>query len=112
MDDVEADTRKIAELNDRLRTTFKGGMICTTAGVNALADDLRLRVFDEINRFNNFKPDNDPYGEHDYGSVEVDGIEFLWKIDYYDPTVTHHSDDPADPAVTARVLTIMLPGEY
>jgi hypothetical protein len=112
MDDVEANARKIAELNDQLRTTFKGGMIYTTAGVNALADDLRLRVFEEINGFNDFKPDNDPYGEHDYGRVEVDGIEFLWKIDYYEPTLTHHSENPADPTITARVLTIMLAGEY
>jgi hypothetical protein len=26
---------------------------------------------------------------------------------YYDRTLTHHSPDPADPAVTERVITIM-----
>jgi hypothetical protein len=31
---------------------------------------------------------------------------------YYDPSLTRHSDDAADPSVTARVLTVMLTEEY
>jgi hypothetical protein len=27
---------------------------------------------------------NDPYGEHDFGSFELAGEKFFWKIDYYD----------------------------
>jgi hypothetical protein len=52
------------------------------------------------------------YEEHDFGSFEVEGETIFFKIDYYDRTLTHHSPDPADPAVTERVITIMLADEY
>jgi hypothetical protein len=44
--------------------------------------------------------------------VDVEGPKVLWKIDYYDPTFSVHSDDPGDATVTGRVLTIMLASEY
>ena len=53
-----------------------------------------------------------PYGEHDFGSVDLNGGRYFWKIDYYDNDLTAHSPDPADPDVTRRVLTIMCAGEY
>ena len=33
-----------------------------------------------------FKPDNDPYGEHDFGSFMLGDTKVLWKIDVYEPT--------------------------
>jgi hypothetical protein len=36
----------------------------------------------------------------------------MFKIDYYDQNLSMHSADPADPAVTQRVITIMLAEEY
>jgi hypothetical protein len=44
--------------------------------------------------------------------LTVAGQHILFKIDYYNTTLTAGSPDPADPAVTTRVLTIMLPEEY
>ena len=104
--------KKIAELNDAFRSSFAGGRVIITAGVAALDVDARIAVLKEVRAFTAFTPANDPYGEHDFGSVSVNGHEFFFKIEYFDPSLTRHSDDAADPSVTIRVLTIMLTGEY
>jgi hypothetical protein len=36
----------------------------------------------------------------------------MFKIDYYDKSLTYHSPNAADPAVTERVITIMRADEY
>lgn len=65
-----------------------------------------------MQRFDTFTPDNDPHGEHDFGLLTVSGHRVMFKIDYYDPSMSYGSEDPSDPARTCRVLTIMLAGEY
>ncbi len=62
--------------------------------------------------FSDFTPENDPHGEHDFGSFAVAGRKFFFKIDYFDAAMEFGSEDPADPAKTTRVLTIMLAEEY
>jgi hypothetical protein len=68
--------------------------------------------------FNAFSPDNDPYGEHNFGSLDVDANDgqgpqrILWKIDLYDTEIEVGSPCPEDPDQTHRVLTIMLPEDW
>ena len=103
---------RIRELNDAFRKTFVGGRGCLTQGVNALSDVARSAVIQKVRDFADFAPDNDPHREHDFGSFEFEGDKFFWKIDYYAPGMDGGSEDPSDPAVTTRVLTIMFAKEY
>ena len=103
---------RIRALNDDLRQHHRGGLIHLTPGIVALGADLILRIDEAVSRFDAFTPDNDPYGEHDFGSVEVGGHVVFFKIDAYDLECCSHSPDPSDPAVTRRVLTLMLADEY
>jgi len=103
---------RIRSLNDDLRAHHRGGMIVVTRGIQALGSSLIRRIDRAVSRFDDFSSDNDPYGEHDFGSVTVEGHVVFFKIDYYDLDLLNGSPDPADPAVTRRVMTIMLADEY
>jgi hypothetical protein len=103
---------KIHTLNDAMRTTFEGGRFVITAGVRALGVDAVTAAISQVWGFDRFTPDNDPHGEHDFDSFELCGIEFFFKIDYYDERMEHGSEDPGDPSRTTRVLTLMLASEY
>jgi hypothetical protein len=105
-------TDRIRALNDELRRDLSGGRALITPGIAALGDDFVGRLVKTIAVFDDFCHANDPYEEHDFGSFEVDGHKVIFKIDYYDRDLQYHSPDPADPAVTRRVITIMLAQEY
>ncbi len=111
MQDI-ANVSRIRALNDDLRRSLGGGVLMMTAGVIALGRTKQIAILDAVAAFDGFDADNDPYGEHDFGALTVDGERLFWKIDYYDRAVTGHSPDPADPSVTTRMLTIMLAEEY
>ena len=102
----------IRALNDSLRTTFMGGRVLMTAGVQALPDEVRSKALSAVREFRGFNEGNDPHGEHDFGAFELSGQRFFWKIDYYDKSECFGSEDPADLERTSRVLTIMLAEEY
>ncbi|MBI4275808.1 MAG: DUF3768 domain-containing protein [Rhizobiales bacterium] len=103
---------KIALLNDLFRRSFSGGKVVMTAGVDALPDMVKAAVLQKVATFDAFTDDNDPYAEHDFGSFELVGRKFFWKIDLYDRELQYGSEDPADPEMTTRVLTVMLADEY
>src|SRR5712691_2712057 len=103
---------KIRALNDAFRTTMIGGRVMMTTGVDALPSDVKAMVIRRVATFSDFSPDNDPHGEHDFGNFTLAGRKFFWKIDAYDADMRFGSEDPADPAKTTRILTIMLAEEY
>ena len=116
-----ARTAIIRSLNDRFRQTFSGGAVVITAGIAALDEATRQRIFAAVQQFDAFDEGNDPWHEHDFGAVEVACClpgsartcqRVFFKLAYYDLTRAMHSEDPADPAKTERVMTIMLASEY
>jgi hypothetical protein len=108
---MDAATR-IRELNDAFRKSFVGGRLLLTAGVNALPEPDRTAVLEKVRTFNDFDKDNDPHGEHDFVSIEHEGITYFAKMDYYALDMEHGSEDPAEPSQTTRVLTVMRADEY
>lgn len=119
----------IRRLNDEARSKPGTGSIANmTIGFQSLSDADRFAALAQIVGFTEFTGDNDPYGEHDFGTVyrlpnglwtqqrprdEKDiAATVYWKVDYYDNTLTYGSDAPWDAQRTKRVLTIMLASEY
>lgn len=119
-------SERIARYNDRSRQAM--GLACVTVateGFRALSGEDQSRVRELVETFDAFTPDNDPYGERDFGAIYQDGEgrwtttrparpaeTVFWKIDAYDRDLRFSSEDPANQAVARRVLTIMLASEY
>src|SRR5215831_4009859 len=106
-------------LNDALRSelvafgpALADNQAVITRGVADHGSDFINQAVQAVREFSDFTEDNDPHGEHDFGSFELDGIKLFWKIDYYDQNLDMGSPDPADHTVTRRVLTIFLAEEY
>jgi hypothetical protein len=111
-DSAALKTVRIRELNDQLRRDHTGGRTVITPGIQALGPEGVRSVLAAVASFDDFTEDNDPWGEHDCAVLTVDGRRIIFKHDYYDRDLRWHSPDASDPAVTERVLTIMLSEEY
>ena len=107
----EQKTQQVARLNDAHRQQAGVGWVMTP-GVQALGPAGVALAVAAVRAFEAFGEDNDPYGERDFGAFTIEGQRLFWKIDYYDRGLREASPDPADPAVTRRVLTLMLAEEY
>jgi Protein of unknown function (DUF3768) len=120
---------RIARLNDLARIAM--GIACTvvaTVRFRSLPDTDQSRVRELVETFDAFTEDNDPHEERDFGCIyqvgddrwtterprvrEDERERVFWKLDYFDRELRFASDDAADPAITRRVLTIMLADEY
>lgn len=105
-------SERIRNLNDGFRRTGIGGDIFITPGIRDLGEERMTAIAREVQLFDRFNADNDPHDEHDFGSFDYEGQRIFWKIDYYGLDLMSGSEDPSDPEVTHRVLTIMLASEY
>ena len=92
---VPSKSDRVRELNDKFRSTFVGGVVTLTQGMEEQCRELKAEVLRRIREFKYFNEDNDPHGEHDFGSFNIGGSRFFWKIDYYDRDLLNGSEDPA-----------------
>ena len=102
----------VKTLNDHFRRTFNGGRVTLSCGISAKSQRELAEILNQVRCFNNFTTANDPYNEHDFGSFNYKGEQIYWKIDYYDKNYQYCSEDPSNPSLTNRVMTIMLAEEY
>src|SRR3712207_2836992 len=75
------DVSRIRDLNDQLRRSLTGGVLVMTRGIIDLGAKRQMAILNAIAAFDGFDPDNDPYGEHDFGALTVEGERILFKVD-------------------------------
>ena len=111
----------IANLNDIVRhnlTNSPNSKIQLSHAVEALPQAHIEAILENVKTFSSFTPENDPYGEHDYGRFEFqptnqEPIGIIWKIDYLDRNnLNNGAEDPSDDQSTLRRLTIMCINEW
>ena len=107
----------IAQQNDQFRQTWGAdftipGQILCTPGITEKGFGFEVAVMKAVMQFDDFTKDNSPYGERDFGSLTIEDVRIFWKFDLYDADYQGGTPDATNPAVTRRVLTIMLPEEY
>lgn len=120
MTEAEQQARRIAEQNDQFRKhVLTGGpegtpqgRIVMTRAIAAVGPTFQMEVAQAVMADETFTEDNDPYGDHTFGAVTVQGRKVWWKIDLYDLDYCWGSETPDDPSQTRRVLTIMFPSDY
>ena len=75
----------------------------------AYAPERTAALRDALALFKDWDSGNDPYGEHDFGALELFGARLFFKIDLYEDTSVKSKNDPSS---VKRVLTVMLAEEY
>ena len=87
------------------------GKAVMTRGVAGLGNRVCAWIYKQIAEFDNFNENNDPSGDHDFGSIQPQGLpKIFWKIDYYENAdMEFGAEDKLD---CYRVLVIMLSEEY
>jgi hypothetical protein len=116
---LDMQAKQIAAANDAFRAAivcgghaeYLGRVVCTQ-GVAAEGLEFVTLAQLAVVGFAAFTEDNDPYGDHSFGSVTVCDKVIWWKIDLYDEAFLYGAPDPLDAAQTRRLLTLLFPSEY
>src|SRR5438132_500439 len=90
------DADRIRSLNDDLRRYLLGGGAVSTPGIGSLGPEAIFRLVETLARFEDFCSAIDPTGEHANGAFDFEGTAVVFRIDYYDLTMTQCSPNPAD----------------
>lgn len=101
----------IARLNDQVRFG-NDGTVMVTQGVQSITGFDATELAELLANYDDFTHENDPHGERDFGLISYKGWDVIWKIDPYDKELKFGSDNPADPAVTTRIATLLLASEW
>ena len=110
-------TEIIARLNDRARlgldrtarVVFTRSCLAAFGDPDGIERVLIQAALVKAMRTSTYSKDSP---ERDLGIMDVRGTVVWVKIDCFDRNLEFGSDDPADPSVTTRVLTVMLPSDW
>lgn len=99
----------IAAKNDELRRSLPSSLPCPhrammSSGVAKMPPDKLRSIMLLVRDFDDFT--EDPYGEHDFGTIEFEGQKLFWKFDYFDKDFKYFEENGA------RVLMVMSAHEY
>lgn len=112
----------IADKNDQIRKTLVLDLakrsktphkLFLSENVHFLAQN-NLPAFTALLRklatHSDFQEENDPWNEHDFGKIELNGKDYFFKFDYYDQSLENWADPKEND--TVHVLTLMEASEY
>lgn len=95
---------RVRALNDEFRADTSHYQFSAWLSLWNLSDQYQIKEI--VREYNNFLG-----CEHDYGSFQYLEQRMYWKIHYYSNDQITPSPDPADHALTVRVLMIVLASE-
>ena len=102
--------KSIREVNDEIRSKILTNpyphRVVLTRGVSGLPKNSLFELLTKVKEYNTFDKSNDPYLEHDFGSLLFKGIKYFWKFDYFDKNFEFFEENGF------RVLTLMEASEY
>ncbi|MGD0036314.1 MAG: DUF3768 domain-containing protein [Bacteroidota bacterium] len=116
LDENTYTSEHLARINDTIRMNLCklrcnvrvegicGQLVFTRNAIDILGDNIEV-LLSAVATFNQFNEANNPYGENDFGKIELFGQKWFWKFDYYDKKLQyfgHHT----------HVLTVMLAEDY
>ena len=82
---MSRDSQRIRELNDDLRQSlaYSPREATTTEGILNLGILAMYHIVKAVGNYDDFTKDNDPWEEHDFGQLNVNGQSIIWRIDYF-----------------------------